>query len=162
MVRNNRSLTAVRKDEMSTKVLKNIPMEKAIHVGKGKIHIVEFSDPDCPYCRRADQYLSGRDDVTINLFMYPLNSHRDAKKKSLMVLCSANQAATYKDVMNGKYDTAFNLPDGCEAKYSAMLDQHLSWGQKLGVAGTPAFWINGQRVDGVNIPEIERLLTAGK
>lgn len=162
LVRDKRSLTEARRNSIGSKLVKNLPLEKAVKIGNGRKMVVEFSDPDCPFCRKADEYLSKRGDVTVNLFLYPLPNHRDARKKSLQILCSADQAKAYKEVMAGKLDQPFELSAGCESKNSSTLEQHLAWGQKLGVSGTPAFWINGERVEGANIPEIERLLSAQK
>jgi thiol:disulfide interchange protein DsbC len=158
MVRDGRSITAAHQGAKAEKLFSAIPMSSTVQIGKGKKVVVEFSDPDCPFCRRADEYLAKRTDVTVRLFMFPLSSiHPDARKKSLQILCSGD-AAVYRDVMAGKYDKDFNLPEGCEAKYSAVLDQHIALGTKLGVNGTPAFWINGERVDGADIAALNRLL----
>jgi thiol:disulfide interchange protein DsbC len=158
MVRNGRSMTAVRKGEMANTIFKGIPLSSTVQIGKGKKTVIEFSDPDCPFCRRVDEFLAKRNDVTIRLFLYPLSFHKDARKKSLQVLCADDGAEAYRDVMAGKYDKSFNLPDGCEAKNSARLDQHIELANKLGVNGTPAFWINGERVDGADIKRLEQLL----
>jgi thiol:disulfide interchange protein DsbC len=162
MVRGGKSLTQERRNEILSKFLKSLPVEKSIRVGKGIKEVIEFSDPDCPYCRKAAEYLSKRKDVTRRVFLFPLSIHKEARKKSLKILCSADAGAAYSDAMVGKLDAEFSLPEGCEARESALLDEHLSWGKKLGVNGTPAFWVKGERVEGADLQRLEQLLADKK
>ena len=48
-----KSLTDDRKGELVVSNVKKIPLDKAIKIGNGKQTIIEFTDPDCPYCRRC-------------------------------------------------------------------------------------------------------------
>ncbi len=162
MVRGGKSLTQERRNEILSKFLKSLPVEKSIRVGKGKKEVIEFSDPDCPYCRKAAEYLSKRDDVTRRVFLFPLSIHKEARKKSLKILCSADTGAAYTGAMVGKMDAEFSLPEGCDARMSALLDEHLSWGKKMGVNGTPVFWVNGEKVEGADLQRLEQLLADKK
>lgn len=162
MVRGGKSLTQERRNEILSKFLKSLPLEKSIRLGNGKKEVIEFSDPDCPFCRKAAEYLAKRKDVTRRVFLFPLSIHKEARKKSLRILCSVDPGAAYSDAMAGKLDADFSLPEGCEAGKSALLDEHLSWGRKMGVNGTPAFWINGDRVEGADLQKLEQLLADKK
>ena len=51
--------------------LKDIPLDKAVKIGNGKNKVIEFTDPDCPYCRKAAAFFKGRDDVTLYVFLLP-------------------------------------------------------------------------------------------
>jgi thiol:disulfide interchange protein DsbC len=33
-----------------------LDLDKALRIGTGKTTVIEFTDPDCPYCRKAYQY----------------------------------------------------------------------------------------------------------
>ena len=158
ILRGTRNITAARRDEITAIMVRALPLEKAVKTGAGKSIVIEFSDPDCPYCRQADAFLSKRDDITWYVFMFPLSMHKDAEKKSLKILCSANMSAEYRGAMEGKLDTAFSLPAGCEAKAAPILKESIAWGKKLGVMGTPALWVNGKRVNGADIATIQSLL----
>jgi thiol:disulfide interchange protein DsbC len=59
--------------------------------------------------------------------------------------------------MNGQLDGKA-VPACSDAKAEALLREHKDLGTKLGVRGTPAFWVNGQYVAGANIPAIEGIL----
>lgn len=158
IVRNNKSLTAERRDGFLSLLAQSLPLEKALKVGNGKNTVVEFTDPDCPFCRKAHSFLSGRTDVTRYVFLFPLPIHKDAPKKSRAILCAADPAKAFGESLSGKMDAEFALPEGCEAKANPLLEEHLRWGKKMGVRGTPAFWINGVGVVGADIERIKALL----
>lgn len=152
------SITAKRKEEMVAAKAKELPLDKALKIGSGKKVVVEFTDPDCPFCRKAHEYLSKRADITRYVFFFPLGEiHPDAGEKAKYVLCAANPVQAYDEVMSGKLDgTKPMLPPGC--KKEEILNEHIKAGQKAGVRGTPAFFVNGKFVSGANMPLIEKLL----
>ena len=59
--------------------LKDVPLDKAVKIGNGRNKVIEFTDPDCPYCRKAAEFFKGRDDVTLYIFFFPLPIHKDAE-----------------------------------------------------------------------------------
>ena len=151
------NITAGKKTEIASAKLKDIPLDKAVRIGNGKNKVIEFTDPDCPYCRKASAFLKGRDDVTRYVFLFPLPLHKDAEAHALYVLCAADKGKALEEVMNGQLDGKA-LPACSDAKAEALLREHKDLGTTLGVRGTPAFWINGQYVAGANIPAIEGIL----
>ncbi|MGD0585645.1 MAG: disulfide isomerase DsbC N-terminal domain-containing protein, partial [Oryzomonas sp.] len=58
-------------NESLGKTLSKLPLDKAITVGKGPVQVIEITDPDCPFCRRASAWLDGRSDVTRKVFFAP-------------------------------------------------------------------------------------------
>src|SRR5664279_763010 len=78
---------------------------KAITIGSGPKTVVEFTDPDCPFCRKASKYFEGRRDVTRHVFFYPLARHPKAREKAQFVLSMPDKARAYHDVMSGKMDS---------------------------------------------------------
>ena len=161
MVRDKKSLTAERKSQILSLLTQALPLDKAVKIGSGHNAVIEFSDPDCSFCRKAQAWLNDRKDVTLYVFLYPLPMHGDAAKKARNILCAQNPADTYLETMAGKWDKSFTLPAGCEEKMNPVLDEHMKWGRKLGVNGTPAFWINGIGVAGAAMDRIEELLKQG-
>jgi glutaredoxin len=119
--------------------------------------VIEFTDPDCPYCRKASEYLKGKNDMTRYVYFIPMPAHKDAENKARFILCSNDKAKAYEEVMSGKYD--HRKVDACsDEKVSTLLKEHRELAAKAGVTGTPSFWINGQFVVGANIPAIEGIL----
>ena len=152
-----KSLTAERREELAAKRLGDIPLDKGIKIGSGDNVVIEFTDPDCPYCRKASAYLQKRKDTTRYVYFLPLPLHRDAENHARYILCSSDKAKAYEEVMSGKHDG--EKVDTCnDEKVSALIKEHRELAAKAGVSGTPSFWINGHVVAGANIPVIENLL----
>lgn len=129
--------------------IKQIDKTAAIKIseGKGTNEVIEFTDVDCPFCKRSESFFTAPDsDVTRYIFLTPLDSlHPEAAKKSVHILCSADRAAEYKKVIAGEVDKFTGCPEGEE-----MLKIHRSAGEKMGVQGTPQFYVNGAHYAGAN------------
>jgi thiol:disulfide interchange protein DsbC len=153
-----KSLTEERKGALSAEKAKDLPLDKAIKIGSGKNTIVEFTDPDCPYCRKAAEFLEQKKDVTRYIFFIPLPMHPDAENKVKHIFCSEDRAKAYEDAMKGKFDDQkYEKCDKPEA--TALLSLHKEIAGKMGINGTPFFIINGKKsVVGANMPEIEAAL----
>ena len=155
--KDGRNVTAEKRAQFAAAKLKDVPLDKAVKIGNGRNKVIEFTDPDCPYCRKASAFLKGRDDVTLYVFFFPLPIHKDAEAHARYVLCAADKGHALEEVMSGQLDGK-GVPACSDAKADALLREHKDLGTKLGVRATPAFWINGQYVAGANIPAIEGLL----
>ena len=144
---------------------------------KAPVTIVEFSDFQCPYCRRAeptvkkilDEY---GDKVRFVYREFPLRGHEDAPKASEAALCAGDQnkywemhaklfenqtalkpeqlkeyARTVEGLDAAKFDQC--LDAGTKA---AEVQKSLEDGQRVGVTGTPAFFVNGRPLPGGAVP----------
>ena len=153
-----KSLTEERKGALAAEKAKDIPLDKAIKMGSGKNTIVEFTDPDCPYCRKASEFLEQKKDVTRYVFFLPLPMHPDAENKVKYIFCAEDKAKAYEDAMKGKLDDQkYEKCDKAEA--AELLKLHKELAGKMGISGTPFFIINGKKaVTGANTPEIEAAL----
>lgn len=153
-----RNVTEERKGQLFAESAKTLPFEKAIKIGSGKNIIVEFTDPDCAYCRSASSFLEKRKDVTRYIFFFPLPMHQDAENKIKYILCAADRAKAYEDAMQGKLDD--QKYEKCSKPEAAeLLELHKEMGRKMRISGTPFFIINGKKsIAGANIPEIEEAL----
>lgn len=155
-VQSKRNLTRERMDKLTEVKWDNLPLDNAIKVvkGNGSRKIAVFSDPDCPYCKKAEAEFAKMDDITIYNFAYPLPMHPDAGRKSKLVWCSKDRAQAWQDLMlkgvvpKGKTD--------CDNP----IDENLALGAKLGVNGTPALiFPNGKRIPGyVDANRLEAML----
>lgn len=153
------SLTEKRREEIMARKVKDISkhFSKAVKVGKGSNVIVEFTNPDCPFCRKAFTYFEGRKDVTEYIFFLGAVNPK-ARNKILYVLCSKDREGAYKEVMSGRLDgKELDVCSGNEAE--GMIDSHTAIAKSVGVTATPTFIINGRVVVGANIPLIEDLLS---
>ena len=156
--KDGRNITAEKKAQLTAAQLKDLPLDKAVKIGNGRNKVIEFTDPDCPYCRKAAEFFNGRDDVTLYVFFFPLPIHKDAEAHARYVLCAPDKRHALEEVMSGKHDQK-KVEVCADEKVSALLKEHMELGTKLGVRATPVFWINGQYVAGANIPAIESFLS---
>jgi protein-disulfide isomerase len=140
---------------------------------KARLTIVEFSDFQCPYCSKvvADVKEVERqfpNDVRLVFKQFPLDSHSDAEFGAEAALAAQAQGkfwemhdllyAGFPDVSKQKVDTyakqlkldmtRFNA-ELASHKYKARVMAEEKEGEAAGVAGTPTFFFNGKKYNGV-------------
>jgi len=150
-----KSRTAERRGALSAKVVASLPLDKAVKIGDGKIAVIEFTDPDCPYCRKAFEYFSKRSDVTQYVFFAPL-AHPAAIAKIHYILGADNKAQAFDAMMLGQ-DVPANAKPVTEA-VKALAQEHMALARKVGIQGTPTFYVNGQQVVGADTKKLDELL----
>ena len=135
----------------------NLDFSKAITIGSGPKTVVEFTDPDCPFCRKASKYFDGRSDITRHVFFYPLPRHPKAKEKARYILSQMDRAAAYHQVMSGKMDSLQRF-EGITPKGIQLQEEQLEIVRKQKVDSTPTFFINGRIIVGFDQKKIEEAL----
>jgi protein-disulfide isomerase len=139
---------------------------------KAPVTIIEFSDYQCPFCKRAEDSVNKvmqvyGDKVRLVFRDYPLPMHSLARPAAEAAACANaqgkfwdyhaklfdNQTALGEDKLK-QYAKDVGLDaakfDECLAKkpHKDAIDQDLADGNKVGVSGTPAFFINGRMISG--------------
>ncbi len=150
-----------------------------------KVTIVEFSDFQCPFCSKAHDTVEevmnaypGK--VRLVFRHFPLDFHAQAPKAAEAALCANEQSKfwEYHDVLF-KNQSKLQVDDlkvhaqqlGLDAsKFNECLDSgrmaatvktDTEAGHKVGVSGTPAFFINGQMLSGAQpLDEFKRIIDA--
>jgi protein-disulfide isomerase len=142
------------------------------------ITVVEFSDFECPFCKRANgtmasllQKYSGK--IKLVYRDFPLeNIHPLARKAAEAGRCArdGDKFWEYHDVLFAespklaiedlkRYAVQVGLDadkfDACLSKgtHSADVQSDIDEGQRLGITATPVFFINGRSVRGAQPPE---------
>ena len=133
-----------------------IDFGKAITIGNGPKQVIEFTDPDCPYCRKASKYFEGRSDGTRRVFFYPLPSHAKAKEKVRYILSQQDKSKAYHSVMAGTLDRQQNFET--TAGGIKLQEEQLEIVRKYKVDSTPTFLINGRIIEGFDLKKIEDAL----
>jgi protein-disulfide isomerase len=137
------------------------------------LEIVEFSDFQCPFCAQAvpviDSLLSAHPDDVRHVYRhFPLPMHEHAARAAQAALEAQRQDAfwTYHDLL---FENQGALADpelvgyaerlGLDAEaleralaggtHQARMHEDMEFGQLLGVTGTPTFFLNGFRLQGV-------------
>ena len=140
--------------------------------GEFDVTIVETSDYECPYCRRVQETMeSVRGDRRLRIryvFMHhPLNFHARAMPAALAAAAAQRQGKfwtmhrrifTSNETMSDAHLEALAQASGLDlARYRRDLndpnlrkevERQKALGTRLGVRGTPAFFINGRLVSG--------------
>ena len=156
--KNKKSLTQERHDQLQAGKLTDIPLDKAIKIGTGKNKIIEFTDPDCPYCRKAALYFKDKN-VTKYVYLIPIAQlHPKSEGKAKYILAAEDKAKAYYEVMSGAKDKDDLGSQKVSKDVNAMYQTQQSIGNAIGITGTPVFWINGKYVQGANIKMFDTLL----
>ena len=159
--KDGKNLTAEMREKVVAERINTLPLEKALKIGNGPKKIIEFTDPDCPCCRKVDNFLSKRTDVTRYVYFVPLRRiHPDAEKKARYILSQSDKDKAFRDVFEGMLDgKPISIADGAQQQ---QLEEMEKIATGLGVRGTPALWIEGAHVNGADIQRITGLLDKGK
>jgi thiol:disulfide interchange protein DsbC len=150
-----KSLTGERKGELAAKLVKTLPLDKAVKTGNGKTQVIEFTDPDCPFCRKAYDFFKTRSDVTIYTFFSPF-AHPAAITKVQYILNAEDRGKAYREIFGGK--SVEHPAAGYGDAIKKLAQEHLDLARSLGVSGTPTFFINGKQVVGADFQKLEKLL----
>jgi thiol:disulfide interchange protein DsbC len=159
--KSDRNLTAERKRKLAMIPFSELPLDLAFKrvKGKGERKMAVFSDPDCPFCRRIEGDLAKLDNVTIYMFLFPIDGlHPQASDKAKRIWCSADKAKAWDDYLNkGIAPTAAPTCDN-------PVDKLVEFGSRRGINATPTLvFANGERVPGaISAAQIEKLLSGAK
>lgn len=155
--KDRKSITAEKRKKIAEKMISQLPLDKAVKIGNGKNVVVEFTDPDCPYCRKGSEFLSTQSNMTRYIFFSPF-AHPAAIEKVYYILNAKDKAKAYSDMM----EKGMPLPAKVDNDaIKALAQEHMDLARKVGVQGTPTFFINGKMVVGADIKQIEELLKEG-
>lgn len=126
----NEALSKLNKDALSN----------LFKVGNGPVEIVEFTDPECSYCREVEQELEPiKDKFTRYVAFMPFPSNQNSKALIEYILCNGTEES-YKDAFEGKVDLSkFECPAEKKREVENVIENHLSLSREFGIKGTPTF-----------------------
>ncbi|PIX62536.1 disulfide bond formation protein DsbA [Candidatus Uhrbacteria bacterium CG_4_9_14_0_2_um_filter_41_50] len=141
-------------------------------INKAKVILIEYSDFECPYCERHHPtmqqiYDTYGDDIAWVYRHFPLSFHPDAEPAALASECAAEQGKfweyaddlfTNQDSLGDDLYLQLAADLGLDVdqftdcydseKYADKLASDYNSGVDAGVTGTPATYVNGQKVSG--------------
>jgi len=152
------NLTEQKKRKLSAIPFADLPFEYAFKKvkGNGERKMAVFSDPDCPFCKRVEGDLAKLDNVTIYMFLYPIESlHRNAPDVAKRIWCSPDKAKAWDDYL------LRGIAPSAEASCQNPVDKIVDFGRKKGINGTPTLvFESGARVPGaISAAQIESYLS---
>ncbi len=138
--KDGKNLTAEVREKVLAEKVKNIPLDKALRIGSGPRQVIEFTDPDCPFCRRVGRYLSKRNDITRYVFFLPLRKiHPDSEKKARYILSHKEKENAFREVFSGSLDGKPVQRDKTRfrnwRKWSKV-------SQSIELQGSPSIWVS--------------------
>jgi len=137
-----------------------------------KVTIIEFSDFQCPFCSRGKKVVDEivqkyGDKVRIVFRDFPLDFHDKAQKAAEAGHCAGDQGKFWQmhdwmfdnqdkldieGLKNGAKGLGIDSAkfDQCltSGQHESEVKRHMHDGQKVGVRGTPAFFVNGVMLSG--------------
>ena len=159
--RTRRDLTAADLDRHRSIDFHKLPFERAIKIvkGNGRRQLALFADPDCPYCRELEKELRSVTDLTVYIFLFPLESlHPEATAHARAIWCSPDRATAWTQWMLER--TAPPAAAGCAGDPVSEI-QDLAG--SLQVSSTPTMFLeSGRRLSSaLKANELQALLDGG-
>jgi thiol:disulfide interchange protein DsbC len=160
--KNGVNLTALAQEAGATKRLKAIDTAVAFAIGpENAPTVIEFTDPDCPYCRALDRYWTAKaaeGKPVRRLVFFVSGIHPEAAAKAEHVLCSSDKAAAFKAVYAGAAPAVLRTcPEG-----RAKVEAHARIVGSAGITGTPTLIAGSKLISGFQQAEIEAFLSTAK
>lgn len=158
--KNGINVTALDQEARTSKQLAAIDPAKALAIGPANAPtIVEFTDPDCPYCRALERFWASKaiEGKPVRRLVYFVSGiHPQAAAKAEHILCSADQEGAFKAMYAGASPAKLATCDKGHAKVEA--DAALV--RKIGVSGTPTLIADGKVISGFQQGELEDFLAS--
>lgn len=160
--KNGVNVTALTQEAGTAKRLKAIDPSQALAIGPADAPtVIEFTDPDCPYCRALDRYWAAKaaEGRHVRRLVYFVSGiHPEAAAKAEHILCSPDKEATLKAVYAGAAPAVLRTcPEG-----RARVEAHTKLVTSAGVSGTPTLILGGKVISGFQQAEIEAFLSSAK
>jgi len=142
-------------------IMKDLPMESALVLGDPNgIPIIEFTDPDCPYCRRYESWLNSittASKVKIKRIIFFDNRiHPAAAAKIEHILCSDDKEKAFFEIYRNIVPPVLQSCDSAQQ----IMSNHLKIAKSLGVSGTPSFILDGKMSVGFRKKPIQDYLNS--
>lgn len=156
--RNGVNLTALAQDANARRKLGAIDPAQALVIGPPDApSVIEFTDPDCPYCRALEKYWAAKEaegKPVRRLVYFVSGIHPEAASKAEHILCSPDQQAAFKAIYSGAAPARLLSCAAGHAKVAA----DAKTVRTIGISGTPTLVIDGKLISGFQQGELEEFL----
>lgn len=156
---NGVNVTALAQGARVQKRLSAIDPAKALILGPPDAPtVIEFTDPDCPYCRALDRFWASKqaEGKQVRRLIYFVSGiHPEAAAKAEHILCSPDPVASFKALYSG----AAPAPLATWAKGHAKIAADAALASQVGISGTPTLILDSKLVSGFQQGELEAFLT---
>jgi thiol:disulfide interchange protein DsbC len=144
-------------------LLKHINLKMAIKIGNGPNKIIEFINPDCPFCRLSEKFLSGKNvssKVTRYIFLLPqLDIHPHSLVMTEFIYNHKNKEKWVNKIMIGDMkNVRYNKLKFVSASALKHVHYNQRMAKKYNINAVPFLIINGHVILGFNQAKISNLL----
>ena len=125
--------------------LEDLPYDQALVLGpEDGLPIIEFTDPDCPYCLRYDEFIRDSDVPVKRIIFFMTAIHpQTAPAKAQHILCSDDKTAAFDDIYLRRVQPTVTCDTG-----ATQLEIHANVSSQWRVRGTPTLILDGSPVTG--------------
>ncbi|WIW90280.1 DsbC family protein (plasmid) [Sphingobium sp. V4] len=156
--RNGVNLTALAQDANARKKLGQLDPTQALTIGPpGAPTVIEFTDPDCPYCRALDRFWAAKaaEGKPVRRQIYFVSAiHPQAASKAEHILCSKDQAGALRATYAGEAPKPLLACKEGAVRVTANAQAV----KAMGISGTPTLILDGRVISGFQQAEIEAWL----
>lgn len=160
--KNGVNLTAIAQEGSTRQRMRLVDPAQALAIGpKDAPTVIEFTDPDCIYCRALDKFWAAKaaeGKPVKRLIYFVTGIHPQAGAKAEHILCSPDKEAAFRAIYAGAAPTVLNTCEAGAAKVKADAETV----RKLGIAGTPTLIADGKLISGFQQAELEAFLDTRK
>jgi thiol:disulfide interchange protein DsbC len=154
---NGDNLTHTRFEQINAIPFDRLPLDWAIKrvKGNGSRKLAIFEDPYCTFCRKLEQDLRSMDNLTIYVFLFPIDEiHPGAAARAAAIWCARDRGKAWDEAMRSS--SGPGSPATCDTPVAKIIE----YGHQHGITGTPTLFLeDGRRVIGAVPPEqLEREL----
>lgn len=156
--KNGVNLTALAQDASARKKLGMLEPSQALTIGPpGAPTVIEFTDPDCPYCRALDRFWAAKaaEGKPVRRQIYFVSGiHPQAASKAEHILCSKDQAGAFRVTYAGEAPRPLATCKEGAARVAANAQAV----KAMGISGTPTLILDGRVISGFQQAEVEAWL----
>jgi len=158
--KNGVNVTALAQSARAQKQLSAIDPAKALVLGPaGAPTVIEFTDPECPYCQALERYWLSKaaEGKPVRRLVYFVSGiHPQAAAKAEHILCSSNPASAFQAMYGSAAPSRLTT---CPKGHTKVADD-ATLVAKIGITGTPTLILDGKLVSGFQQGELEAFLAA--
>ena len=156
--RNGVNLTALAQEASARKKLGTLDPTQALTMGPPDAPtVIEFTDPDCPYCRALNRFWEAKaaEGKPVRRQTYFVSGiHPQAASKAEHILCSKDQAGALRATYAGEAPKPLLACKEGAARVAANAQAV----KAMGISGTPTLILDGRVISGFQQAEIEAWL----
>jgi thiol:disulfide interchange protein DsbC len=156
--KNGVNVTALAQQASARKRFDLIDPQMALAIGPADAPtVIEFTDPDCPYCRALDRFWAAKaaEGKPVRRLIYFVSQiHPGSAAKAEHILCSKDQAAAFHAIYTGADpESLLTCPEG-----KARVADDAARVKAMGIGGTPTLIAGGKLIPGFQQAELEAFL----